>query len=36
MALMQKSESEFGAPAGVYPDCRFEGIFPMNGPPRVG
>jgi hypothetical protein len=28
-------ESDFGAPAGIY-ECRFEGIFPMNGAPRIG
>jgi hypothetical protein len=36
MAIMQKGESEFGAPAGIYSDCRFEGVFPMSGPPRNG
>jgi hypothetical protein len=33
---MTMGESEFGAPQGIYPECRFEGIFPMTGPPRVG
>jgi hypothetical protein len=36
MAVMQKGESEFGAPAGIYQECRFEGVFQMTGPPRNG
>jgi hypothetical protein len=33
---MTMGESDFGAPAGIYSECRFEGIFPMNGALRVG